>query len=89
MRPCLAACSEFRISSLRVVIPGRQGYEKDLLRSLGDDLPEQVRPSVWKRPLARSKDKSLESTVTFHCVHLTRRTVEQRTAAEFLVVYVR
>lgn len=41
-RPRLAPCVEFRLSSLRVVIPGREGYERDLIRSLGEDVPDQV-----------------------------------------------
>lgn len=41
-RPRLAPCIEFRLSSLRVVIPGRESYERDLIRSLGEDIPDQV-----------------------------------------------
>ncbi len=43
VRPRLAVCLEFRISALRVVIPGRDGYERDLLKHLGEDIPDQVR----------------------------------------------
>ena len=41
-RPRLAVCVEFRLSALRVIIPGREGYERDLLKSLGEDIPDQV-----------------------------------------------
>ena len=42
VRPRLAVCLEFRLSALRVIIPGRDGYERDLLRHLGEDIPDQV-----------------------------------------------
>lgn len=42
VRPRLAACFEFRLSALRVVIPEREGYERDLLKHLGEDIPDQV-----------------------------------------------
>lgn len=42
VRPRLAACLELRLSSLRVIIPGRGGYERDLLKHLGEDTPDQV-----------------------------------------------
>lgn len=42
VRPRLAGCLEFRLSALRVVIPGREGYERDLLKHLGEDIPDQV-----------------------------------------------
>lgn len=42
VRPRLAACFEFRLSALQVIIPGRQGYERDLLKHLGEDVPDQV-----------------------------------------------
>lgn len=41
-RPRLAPCMEFRLSSLRVVIPERESYERDLIRSLGENIPDQV-----------------------------------------------
>eukprot|EP00903_Cladosiphon_okamuranus_P007182 g6974.t1 len=41
VRPRLAVCLEFRLSALRVIIPGRDGYERDLLRHLGEDIPDQ------------------------------------------------
>lgn len=42
VRPRLAVCLEFRLSALRVIIPGRDSYERDLLRHLGEDIPDQV-----------------------------------------------
>ncbi|CAM9099649.1 unnamed protein product, partial [Hapterophycus canaliculatus] len=41
VRPRLAACLELRLSALRVIIPGRGGYERDLLKHLGEDTPDQ------------------------------------------------
>lgn len=42
VRPRLAMCLEFRLSELRVIIPERESYERDLLRHLGEDIPDQV-----------------------------------------------
>lgn len=49
-RPRLAPCLEFRLSKLRVVIPGREGYERDLIKSLGEDIPDQVKYAVHLKP---------------------------------------
>lgn len=46
VRPRMAQCLELRLSSLRVVIPDREAYERQLLRSLGEDVPDQVRKGV-------------------------------------------